>query len=129
MPPLLSPVIASLRYLQFVSVAIIVSLSGGKRAMPTHPKTVKVLPDSELGLTLKAAQASGDPVIVDTGENSYTLLVALTGPAPDIFASYDPQAAIAGLRALNDAFAGVDVDQLLRDLYAQREQDSQGRPA
>ena len=97
--------------------------------MQTQPKTVKVLPGSELGLTLKAAQASGAPVIVDTGERSYTLLVALTGPAPDVFANYDPQAAIAGLRALKGAFAGVDVDQLLVDLYAQREQDSQGRPA
>ena len=97
--------------------------------MPTHPKTVKVLPDSELGLTLKAAQASGEPVIVDTGENSYTIVVALTEPAPDIFANYDPEAAIAGLRAARGALAGVDVDQLLRDLHAQREQDSSGRPA
>ena len=88
--------------------------------MPTHPRTVKVLPDSELGLTLKAAQASGEPVIVDTGENSYTLLVALTEPAPDVFANYDPQAAIAGLRALPNALAGVDREQLLRDLHAQR---------
>ena len=97
--------------------------------MPTQPKTVKVLPDSELGLTLKAAQASGEPLIVDTGENSYTILVALTEPAPDIFANYDPEAAIAGLRAARDALAGVDVDQLLRDLRDQREQDSSGRPA
>jgi hypothetical protein len=41
---------------------------------------------------------------------------------------YDPQAAIAGLRALDEAFAGVDRHQLLRDLKAQRAQESQGRP-
>lgn len=97
--------------------------------MPTNQKTVKVLPDSELSLTLQAAQASGEPVVVDTGEGRYTLLVAQTEPVRDVFAYYDPQAAIAGLRALQDAFAGVDRDQLLRDLHAQRAQDSHGRPA
>lgn len=97
--------------------------------MPTHLKTVTVLPDSELSLTLKAAQTSGEPVIVDTGEGLYTLVVAQTEPAGDVFAHYDPQAAIVGLRALDEALAGVDRDQLLHDLQAQRTQASQGRPA
>jgi hypothetical protein len=92
-------------------------------------KTITVSPDSELSLTLEAAQASGDPVIVDTGERTYTLFVTLTETDPDIFAHYDPQDAITGLRALDDALAGVDRDQLLRDVYAQREQNSRGRPA
>jgi hypothetical protein len=102
---------------------------GGERVMSISQKTVKVLPDSELSLTLKAAQTSGDPVVVDTGESLYTLLVAQTEPTRDVFTRYDPQAAIAGLRALHDAFAGVDRARLLRDLHAQREQDSNGRPA
>jgi hypothetical protein len=68
-------------------------------------------------------------VIVDTGQGSYTLLVTLTEPAPDIFANYDPESAIAGLRAMKGAFAGLDVDQLRRDLHAQRTQESRGRPA
>ena len=97
--------------------------------MQTHHKTVKILPDSELSLTLKAAQSSGEPVVVDTGDGVYTLLVLQTDPAADVFANYDPEAAIAGLRALDDALAGVDRDQLLRDLYEQRVQDSRGRPA
>ena len=67
--------------------------------------------------------------MVETGEGVYTLLVVQTEPARDIFAHYDPQAAIAGLRALPDAFAGVDRDQLLCDLHAQRAQNSRGRPA
>jgi hypothetical protein len=96
---------------------------------PTDQKTVRVLPDSELSLTLKAAQTSGEPVVVDTGESRYTLLVTLAEPAPDIFSHYDPQAAIAGLRALEEAFAGIDRERLLRDLHAQRAQDSRGRPA
>ena len=94
---------------------------------PLDLKTVKILPDSELGITLKAAQASGEAVIVDTGERLYTLLVVRSERAPDVFAHYDPQAAIAGLRALDEAFAGVDREELLRDLRAQRAQDSNGR--
>ena len=97
--------------------------------MPTHHKTVAVPPDSELGLTLKAAQASGEPVVVDIGEDRYTVLIVLAEPARDIFDHYDPQAAVAGLRALDDAFAGVDRKRLLRDLRAQRAQDSTARPA
>ncbi|MGH2618710.1 MAG: hypothetical protein ACRDJC_26070 [Thermomicrobiales bacterium] len=97
--------------------------------MRVNHKTVTVLPDSELSLTLKAAQASGEPVIVDTGEDRYTLLVVLAEPTRDIFAHYDPQAAVAGLRALEEAFAGVDRERLLRDLRALRAQDNRGRPA
>lgn len=97
--------------------------------MPTVLKTVTVRPDSELGRTLKAAQTSGEPVVVDTGEQRFTLIVALAEPAQDAFADYDPQAAMAGIRALDDALAGVDREQLLDDLYAQRAQDSHGRPA
>src|SRR6476659_8121835 len=104
-------------------------MKGGEPLMPPHLKTVTVLPDSELSLTLKAAQTSGEPVIVDTGAGRYTLLVAQTEPVDDVFAHYDPQAAIAGLRALDEALAGVDRDLLLRDLQTQRAQASQGRPA
>ena len=96
--------------------------------MCAHQRTIKVLPDSELSLTLKAAQTSGAPVVVDTGEGIYTLLVAQAELARDVFAHYDPQAAITGLRSLREAFAGVDRDQLLVDLQAQRAQDSDGRP-
>lgn len=96
--------------------------------MSSHQKTIRVLPDSELSLTLKAAQTTGTPVVVDTGERLYTLFVTQMEPAEDVFAHYDPQAAIAGLRALDDALAGVDREQLLRDVRAQRVQDSLGRP-
>lgn len=95
--------------------------------MTTRHMTVTVPPDSELGRTLKAAQASGEPVVVDTGEDRYTLLVALTEPIRDVFTDYDPQAAIAGLRSLDEALTGVDREQLLRDLHEQRAQDSRGR--
>ena len=104
-------------------------LGGDKRVMPTHHKKVTVPSDSELGLTMKAAQASGEPVIMDIGEDRYTVLIALAEPTRDIFAYYDPQAAVAWLRALDEVFAGVDRERLLRDLHAQRAQDSTARPA
>lgn len=98
--------------------------------MATTHNVIKAPPDSELGRTLKAAQANGEPVLVDTGEAIYTIVVA---PPPaetdDVLAHYDPEAAIAGLRALQDALAGVDRERLLRDLREQRAQDSAGRPA
>ncbi len=97
--------------------------------MPTVPITVTVPPDSEIGLTLKVARASGEPVVVDTGEDLYTLVVALAESSRDVFAGYDPQAAVAALRALGGALAGVDREDLLTDLRAQRAQDSVGRPA
>lgn len=93
-------------------------------------RTIKVPSDSELSRQLKAAEASGEPVRVDTGDDVYTLFVSQTNHAPeDIFANYDPEAAIAGLKALERALAGVDTEKLLADLAEQREQDSSGRPA
>lgn len=96
--------------------------------MQAIAKTVTMAPDSELGLALKAARANGVPVVVDTGENRYTLVVDVTEAPRDDFADYDPQAAIAAFQALDDALAGVDRAALLRDLRAQRVQDSSGRP-
>ncbi len=95
--------------------------------MVAKHKTIMVSAASELALTLKAAQASGSPVVIDTGEGRYTLIVALTEMPREIFARYDAQAAIAGLQALDEALAGVDREQLLRDLRTQRAQNSAGR--
>src|SRR5262245_6868015 len=47
----------------------------------------------------------------------------------DIWADYDPKRVRQGLKDSAGALAGVDRDELLRDIYAQREQDSRGRPA
>src|SRR4051812_19396257 len=104
-------------------------MRGGARVMSINQKSIKVPPDSELSLRLQATRMSGEPLVVDTGEGIYTLLVVGTEPARDVFANYDPQAAIAGVRALDEAFAGVDRELLLRDLHAQRAQGSRGRPA
>lgn len=47
----------------------------------------------------------------------------------DIWAGYDPDKVREGLRKAAGALAGVDREELLRDIYAEREQDSKGRPA
>lgn len=97
--------------------------------MQTVSKTIITPPDSELGRTLKAARASGKPVRVDTGEEVYTLIVAQAEPtAEDVFAHDDPQRVLAALRESRGALAGVDTEQLLADLAAQRAQDDDGQP-
>jgi hypothetical protein len=52
---------------------------------------------------------------------------APTRPHPEIWADYDPDGVLAGLRASAGALAGVDRDALLADLRSQRRQASQGR--
>jgi hypothetical protein len=47
----------------------------------------------------------------------------------DIWASYDPEKTIQGLRKSAGALKGVDRDTLQRDIQNQRKQDSHGRPA
>lgn len=43
--------------------------------MEKAPKRIKVSPEDELALLIKAAIASGEPIIVDTGEAEYPLHV------------------------------------------------------
>lgn len=47
----------------------------------------------------------------------------------DIWAGYDPEAVRKALRASAGALKGVDKEELLRDIYEARSQDSAGRPA
>lgn len=76
-----------------------------------------VPPDSEMSQQLKAAEKSGEPVRMDTGEGVYTLRVSQIDHAPqDIFAHYDPQQVLEALRASRGALKGVDTTQLLADL-------------
>jgi hypothetical protein len=49
---------------------------------------------------------------------------------PDaIWKDYDPEKVLHAMHEAAGLFAGVDREQLLRDLREQREQDSTGRPA
>ncbi len=47
---------------------------------------------------------------------------------PSIWDNYDPERARQALHASRGALRGVDREQLLADIHAQRTQDSHGRP-
>ena len=47
----------------------------------------------------------------------------------DIWAGYDPERVRKAIRKSARALAGIDYEALIRDIYAARAQDSQGRPA
>jgi hypothetical protein len=52
-----------------------------------------------------------------------------TADPQDIWAGYDPEKVKEALHQAAGVLAGVDREELLRDIYEQREQDSTGRPA
>jgi hypothetical protein len=93
--------------------------------------TLNVPVDSELSRLLRAADASGEPLRVDTGGVVYTLRIherTPHGEPSDVWAGYDPERVFRAFDQATGILAGVDRDQLLTDLAAQREQDSHGRP-
>ena len=46
----------------------------------------------------------------------------------DIWAGYDRQRARQAWRSAGGSLQGIDAEQLIEDIHAQREQDSSGRP-
>lgn len=78
--------------------------------------TITIDPESELARLL--AVADDRPVVLNSQGIHYTVR------REDIFAGYDPQRVLAGLRASRGALKGVDTKKLLADLAEQREQDS-----
>jgi hypothetical protein len=55
--------------------------------------------------------------------------IEITEPPEDIWAGYDPQRARTALKKSAGALSGIDHEQLIADIHAAREQDSDGRPA
>lgn len=114
-----------------------------------EPKKITVSSNSELATILADAEATGEPVLVDTGDTIYPLYIgAISKPgrktqrdkpllAPEqkeqaaekTWDSYDPVKVREALRRSAGALAGVDHEALLADIYNQREQDTPGRPA
>ena len=95
----------------------------GEFSMATETKTIKVAPDSELGLLL--AEVGGGPVILDKDGERYVLA---REDAQDIWAAYDPEAVQQALHQSAGALAGIDRKSLLEDIHAARKQDSRARP-
>lgn len=87
--------------------------------MAKEPLTITINPDSELARTLADAVA---PVVLDSDGVRYTVA------REDVFARYDAQAVLHGLRQSRGALKGVDTAALLADLAEQRSQDPARRP-
>ena len=87
--------------------------------------TVHVQPGSELdGLLEKAAEGA---LLVDRSGKLYRLEPVNVRPST-LWANYDPERVRRVLRESAGFLKGVDTEVLLRDIHAERDQDSLGRP-
>ncbi len=87
--------------------------------MANEPLTITLDPASELARALAEADK---PIVLDSNGVRYTV------DREDVFAGYDVQAVLRGLRQSRGALAGVDSEALLADLAEQRSQDPTRRP-
>lgn len=89
----------------------------------------------QLGTIFDAIGRDRRPVIVERDGVLYRLEPQLQTPPlqtsdpHDIWRNYDPKKVREAMRQAAGVLAGVDRDELLRDIHQQREQDSTGRPA
>ncbi len=96
-----------------------------------HPHQMNQEIERELARRLTKAQAEHKPAEVEIAGNRYRLV-----PVDDDIqmtdepnAPYDPQKMREAIHAAAGTMKGVDRDELLADLRAERGQDSIGRPA
>ncbi len=103
--------------------------------MLKHPRKVKLDSDRDVHQAIDGVIADGVPrllmrdgetVAVIVSPEDYTELSEEAGE--DIWSTYDPDRARRALQAGVGALAGVDREQLLRDLHEARGQASAGRP-
>lgn len=91
--------------------------------MAAQRKPIKVSPDSELGLVLKRAAASGEPVLIETDDAVYELdvVAADSEPATDGPAEDDAIIHLIGI-ASSDEPTSIrhEKDMLLADAYEPR---------
>lgn len=101
--------------------------------MNVQPQTHQINQEieRELARRLTRARADNTPAEVEIAGNRYRLV-----PVDDDIqmtdepnAHYDPQKMRAAIHAAAGTMKGVDRDELLADLRAERGQDSIGRPA
>jgi hypothetical protein len=96
--------------------------------------------ESELAKLIKRAKESGTPLVIDTGEDEYAVLVRqpvprsaspLPGASDEekraLWANYDPAAALAAFHRGAGSWSDVDTDELISNLSRWREEGS--RPA
>jgi hypothetical protein len=101
-----------------------------------YAQPIDVATSAELQRLAEQVEQTGQPVPLTRGGQVIAVIepAPTAGPHPsphlqgDIWANYDPEKALAGLRASAGALAGVDREKLLADIHAARGQDSHGRP-
>ncbi len=101
--------------------------------MTRAPKTITVSPDSELGLLLKDAAATGGPVLVDTGEAIYTLEIdpaaettAAPQQSPRLPSPAEGARSREGIRNAAGSWKDVDREEFLA--YIAERRGASGRP-
>jgi hypothetical protein len=92
--------------------------------MTNEPVRIKIDPTSELGRAV--AHAGVVAVVLESEGVAYRLVRDEAGSTSR---PRDVERVLRSLRRSRGALAGVDTEELLRDLREQREQDSPGRPA
>ncbi|CAN5787859.1 hypothetical protein BH23CHL2_BH23CHL2_36400 [soil metagenome] len=86
--------------------------------------------DSELAGRIAESASEGHPLRVEAGGKTFILHVSRESTDEeddDIWANYDPDKAREALRRYAGAWADLDVDKMIADLYKAREEGS--RPA
>lgn len=102
----------------------------------TEPRLLKVEPHSELGLLLKGAADTGEPVVVDTGEARY--VAGVTSGSPDVAEDRDPAnrrpsaeqvaRSIEGIRKAAGGWQGL-VDAEAFKAYIRERRRTKNRPS
>lgn len=91
--------------------------------MSAQPEPYHVQPDSELWDLLNEAEVR--PLLLEKAGRRFRIL----RDTDDAFAGYDPEKVREAIHAAAGILEGVNREELLADLRAQRGQDSIGRPA
>src|SRR3990167_2485094 len=103
--------------------------------MLRHPRKISIEKDQDLHTAVDGVIADRAPrLLVRDGETVAVILSPEDYAAigndrdADLWVDYDPERARAALRACVGALAGVDREELLRDIHEARGQASAGRP-
>ena len=87
--------------------------------MAREPRKIKVTPGSELANLLEEAGAL--PLLIEKDGELYRLERMEKEPK-DIFANYDPKAAIEGIRKAAGSWKDIDTEAFKERLYRAREE-------
>lgn len=100
-------------------------------------KRMRINADSELAKLVRDASATGELVVIDTGEAEYAMRVedrtaafrsgVGEGDKESIWADYDPEAALRNFDEVAGSWSDIDADELIANIYRWREEGS--RPA